>query len=928
MAKERINPEFNIQRVTQPTANPVDIYYRTELGQPDPSRQLQIVEALKELNPQLQRLTSDAMAAMIAKEQDIGAIEAAQDDEATIRRKQAEYVEKSGGLAPWRYQSFLENAGARLIRDKYQNAMYSQLEDLSNPFNADGTLRDPSYVKAKMDEMYQQAAIPENSFFMIRGAAKAKAAVDESILSRVEQMRVQKVKEATEKDLEDNIASILETTPDSELFDALQPGGSIAKLKDNFYNNGYGSGDQQLISAVSNRIDGLIAENKFDEARALVGLMMRSPAAGRALGARNLPALKKKLAEIDEREDQHDQMRFSREDRVFAREDRAFARAARTTAKYAADLSSQVRTKIVEMSAETGFVSLSTPQITEMVQNTAQDLGIPQDEMPVLLGDAVERGRATVASINAPLPTNPQAYQDISTQVKDMDPVAAKLLVDMFQGFGSITPTQAASIVKEIDNRNQLPTFFDQTVESSLQSLSNGTWSGYDLSEFDPEYRNTLLNIGIDAKDSIRDSLMEWASLPENRQAAQDDPEKFKISLKAEARRLMKEASDSLRTQHSDSLQSHNRRTGFEYIDKSANLTGSLENFITDAVSDLGVESKADASMLIARTSKKARELLRQEYLNAPANMTATEKAEYLRDKTTEIADQVIREMKSKDSDLLPPSLRNTVQAAMQNVQVPAPEGIRDIEGQAVPPAIQGETWFSTNAATQQELDLYTAGQEIGEKFPAGSVTGQSDPKTKAAYAEAKAKVQTAASTLIKEMVQLKSGDYRSSMRESERDQVWWASGDRPAFVIRDDGLYTLPNNPAGESPTRATRRNMSIPEMQAAAAFGDRTPDKYTELDRNATAKYWAAKSLIGYTADEVRNGKTAEGLTISENYRDPNTFLYFQTPEEYQKAVIEYNESNGKSGYIAEYILPNLPGITEDVFSEAQSALLIKRK
>lgn len=916
MAKERVNPELNIQRVLQPTAAPVDVYVRPNMMQPDTFRQLEIVRALQDLNPQLQRLSSDAMAAMITKEQEIGAIEASRADEEMIRRKQTEYIEKSGGLAPWRYQSFLENAGAKLVRDKYQGAMYSQMEDLSEPYNADGTVRDPNYVQTKMQEMYDQAGIPVNSYYMTRGAAKAKASVDESVLSRVNLMRAEKVKQANERQLEDNIASVLENTPDGELFDTFEPGGSIATLKDDFYNNGFGSGDAQVISAVNKKIDGLIAERKFDQGRALIGMMLRSPAAGRALGARNRPALQEKLARLEEVEEQYEQVEFAREERSIAR--------------HSANLTANLRTDLVTMAADGGFISMSTAEMQESVKKKMEDLSIPEEFRTRIEGEAVARMREMVAGLNQPMPTNPDTYQDLSRQIRDMSPDAAKITIDMFQGFGSITTAQADALNKEVESRRQLPDFFDQMVESSLQSLSNGTWSGFDPSEFDPEYRNTLIDLGVDAKEEIKDSLLEWASLPENRQAARDDREKFKTSLKKEARRLTKEASENLRAEHSDSLQEHNRRTGFEFIDKSANLTATMEGFISDAIADLAIESKVDASMLLARTSKEARDLLRQEYLNAPAGMTATQKGEYLRDRASDIATQVIQKMKSRDSGFLPPSLSNTVQSAMQNVQAPAPEGIRDVEGQAVPAAIQGKGLFGTNASTQQELDLFTAGQEIGQKFPVGSVTSESSPQTKAAYAAAKAKIQTSASSLIAELSQMKAGSYRQFVGQDPDLSLWW-SGKFPeakAFVFKEDGIYTMAPKVIPTASGATAWRTAQGFYKQDLDRMPSPTDSSYTTLDQTATNKYWAAKSLIGYTADEVRNGKTAEGLTISENYRDPRTFLYFQTPEEYQKAVIEYNESNGKSGYIAEHILPNLPGITEDVFSEAQSMLLIKRK
>lgn len=914
MAKERINPEFNIQRVVQPTANPVDIYYRPNLGEPEPSRQLQIVKALQELNPQLQRLSSDAMSYMISKEKDVGALEAMQDDEATIRRKQAEYVEKAGGIAPWRFQTYLEKAGARLVRDKYQKEMYSQLDDLSEPFNADGTLRDPSYVKKKMDDMYAAAGIPETSYYMIRGAAAARASVDDAVLSQVEQMRVKKVKEATDLQLEDDLASVLETTMDEDLPEAMAEGGRIKDLLDSHYKNGFGSGREQFTSAMVRRVDGLTAERKFDQARAVIGFMMSNPVAGGKIGARNNAILRKKLEDISDLEERHESAEFAREER---RVDRSFSL-----------VNSSLRSDVMNMSsgAVDGYVSLTTEQMVTMVDKKLQDMSIPDADRSRMRADLVERLKATVATMNQPLATNPRVARDLEIQIAGMSPEGARLMVDNYESIGLISPTQADQLTKDIDERSKVSPVVSAVIDQTSQLLSTGAFSGASLDEIESEYRNTLIEIGSEAAVYYREDMIAWARQPENLQKAKNDPMAFKADAQKESQRLYKEISAKLRTDHDDEFKRNNKRIGFEHVGKTSGLFSEVDDLAVSILDDIPFENKLAATDLRLRVTRMVIDRLREEYKNAPPGLTTTEKGEYLRSKLPDIGARINSDV--QDGRGIPTSLHKTVQAAMQKAQTPAPAGVRAEGTQVVGSAIQGAGWFGSQASTQSEIELYNAGSNLANFT---GITEDSPEQTKKLYAEAKSKVQETASSVIKDMVNTTAGSYRRTVNDVPGMRPWWSTyGNIPAFVFRDSSIYTLPNSFAGSNlPSTRMMDVQNFPELKASL---DRLPtptsDQYTKRDDSMTAKYWAAKAVIGYTQDEVKNGKTSEGLAIADQYRDPDSFLYFQSQAEYDAAVAEYNNSDGKSGYIAEVILPKLTGVTADRFGEAQVNLLRKRK
>ena len=898
MAKERINPEFNVQRVVQPTATPVDVYFRPNMVQPDTARQIEIVRALNELNPQLQRLSSDAMAAMVAKEQEIGAIEATSATEEMLRRKQTEYIEKSGGIAPWRYQSFLETAGARMVRDKYQSKMYASLDDLSEPFNQDGTVRDPNYVATKMQEMYDQTGVPANSYYITKGALKTKAQVDEAVLGRVGEMRARKVKEANERQLEDDIASVLDTTPDDELFDAIAPGGKIAALKDTFYSNGFGSGNDQFVSAVSKKVDGLVAEHKYDSARSLVGFMLQNPAAGRALGARNRPLLQQKLSDIEDRQENY-------EANLDARRERDVVRTANR-------ISNQVRSSLIDMhsKATDGYLNLSVSELNVMAEEAMTSLNVPDEYRKEILAEIVTQARQQVAVLNQPIARNPKVYEDLYLRIKDMNPDAARSTINAFEASGAISPMQATDLTNDVETRARLSPVIGDTVESAIQGTRNGLWTGYELDEFEPEFKQTIRSQGEEAAYQIRDSLFAWASTPENIKASKEDPVRFQMELRKQAQTLIKETHTNLRQENSEALQQFNRRTGFDYIDKSGQLTASFGDLMESTIETMELDPSMQKAAAY-RAVDRGRDLIRAAYDGLPPGMTVTEKTDALRKQIPDIVFKVRNEMIAGDSKVVDQNMANAIQAGQKVLQTPAPAGVQTTAGQVAGEAVSPNTWaiFGRSAMSGREATVGKTAQEVASLIGSGA-PASTDPDQRSKFNLAKRRLGNDAQEAIRELTTgMTLSEYLLSNASPMGSDVPYrdlksrndASLNSPAFEIRQDGFYSL--------DTANYQSGQKI-------------------LNAGVTNKYWVYKSLVGYSQKEIRDGKTAEGLDISPSFRDPNTFLYFRTKEEYSAAVDEYNASGGKSGLIAEHILPRLSGITADDFGTAQVDLIEKRK
>lgn len=181
--------------------------------------------------------------------------------------------------------------------------------------------------------------------------------------------------------------------------------------------------------------------------------------------------------------------------------------------------------------------------------------------------------------------------------------------------------------------------------------------------------------------------------------------------------------------------------------------------------------------------------------------------------------------------------------------------------------------------------------------------SSQADPSVRPQFDAAKESMSGAALRMIEQMRSTPANKYRWNDWPVDLKNANIGGGmsredlGRSLYEIRPDGVYYL-SGPAGAR-----------------------------KFDTAMTGRYWTAKALVGYSPEEVKNRRTFEGMSLSDTHLDPTEYLYFQTAGEFTKAVAEYTESVGKSGIIAEVMLP-ASGVSFAEFRANQLRLLHDRK
>lgn len=885
MAKERINPQFDMQRVVQPVASPVDIYYRPNMVAPDTTRQLQIVRALQDLNPQLQRLTSDAMALMIDRESQAGQMEAMALPEEVLRRKSTEWIEKSGGVAPWRYQSALETAGARLVRDKYQSKLYAQLDSLSEPFNADGTVRNPNEVTAAMDAAYAEAGIPAGSFFMQRGASSAKAQIDEAVMQKVNAMRLDKVKAKASTDLMDSVFAELNVTPGEDLTDKLN--GQIKVLMDQYYAQGYGSGDDVLVKAFDARIDVEIARKNYDQSRYLVTYLMENGIAGRKIGGAYTKQLQDKLEAIDKAEEADDDRDYSRAERA---DNRVITAAGRLTFTRLQDL------KL----ANNGYLNLSLDQARELV---AKDIlpalkDASDDQKARLMGVMTDMVMTTQNQVNAPRPGNPRLARELK-KIAMVDPDAAEAQAMQARMSGDLDDRDLAGVLTVVDASKGYPPEVTQQINDSSSALRGVSWTDMDPSTIDPALRGKFAAAGNDASEQLEDRIREYADDPKFRELMASNPRAAQSQLRSFIRTETKNIKSELKSGFSNDM-----RVADVTASNSTVLAGLEKERAIGAsalLKKLGVPEEDPDYETIVLTINDALNSKLTEVVNAASNIPdiAGRRAS-VASQLPKIIQQLGAEMKNNPKKYFGTALSNTIGAsqtqAVADLGKPSPAAPTEIQlrpGRVAGEAVSPNTWsiFSQRAMSGREATVGRTAQEVASLNTEITVNPSADQQTR--FNDAKRRL---GNDTVEAMSELMGGmtlsEYLARPNAPRTSEAVKFSlelrGDpllkSPAFEARSDGFYVLDVS------------------TNASWTAGQKIRDDAV------TNKYWVYKSLIGYSPEEITSGKTKEGLDITPPFMDPSSLLFFRSKEEFANADREYQESNGESGYIADTLLPTL--------------------
>lgn len=940
MAIQRQNPQFDPQRIVQPTATPIDTYFRPMLRQPEQPKILQVAAALSDISPQLGRLASDAMAANIAAQKEYGQYDASTEkDPEVLRRKATEAIEGAGGIAPWRYQAFLEAYGQRLVRDHYRNELYNHLDDLSNPYNEDGTVRSPNYVAEQMTKLYEKAGIPTDSYFIQKGAAAARAEADNSFYDRLMGARRQKVMDASRDTLADGIQFAIDTNPDMSVL--FGKSGAIKVLSDRYYQNGGQDGDDIVATGVLNAAKGLAAEGNYDRALELLRFPIEEKIGDRTMGARHRARLQETY-DIIERKGREVELQDGRD-----RESRKQIASLAVEDKLIAELQG--------MKQNTRFLSLNMTDVMELVDKNMAGVNMDEDIKVGVRGRMVDWARNYVDALNKPEQRDPRqeniSFDQASRNAQTMEPGEYRDHVSGLLANELITIPQYTQLVAQNKAYYSLSDGDRQQMNLRLSGIMGTAWTGLNESQIARDATAELSSIGNRAASDLMSKFFAEVNAPEFKQKYPDDAQRAAASDQVMAR-LVGETRASLLSQHRDVVDRSNLAASFdatvgrEFEQESA-------NYIPLVLTELGLGEDLNSSRLSSRLSSILYDRFRDEWsqINSepgqPA-MSLEQRKRAIYRRVNDVKDQLLRDVTEKPDSLgLPNDLLNVLKASgsLKSEQVgeaaiaevrgkiasaadvskfivtsaPSTSTIRGKQGlfaggnpfvnRPVSPSEEALFDYAKNAsvAYQRVLAAKQAGAEI-------------TPKMAEDHNRAKMLMEAGATSYISDFSNMSIGTARN-----RPDSPWIPSGyyngryrsipsnqEAPLFLLREGGVFVAMQD---YSPITSVYSGDVIENgiLYAPAP--------------SLNNRYWAAKAIIGYSPEEVAAGRTTEGVRITPEQMNGSEFLFFRSPEEFTKALEEYNSTEGKRGYIAEQVLPKTK-MPFDAFRAAQFQLLGIRK
>ena len=414
--------------------------------------------------------------------------------------------------------------------------------------------------------------------------------------------------------------------------------------------------------------------------------------------------------------------------------------------------------------------------------------------------------------------------------------------------------------------------------------------------------------------------------------------------------RIVGEVQTSLRTQHREKIDQANLAGSFDAT-VGREFEPESANFINLVLSDMGMEESLSTSRLGARLSSILYDRFRDEWgqISAPPGerpYSLEQRKREMYRKVNDIKDRMIRDMTEKPDSLgLPPDLLNIIRqsssekgVATADAEISAARGkiataadvsryvvtsnagssaIRGSGGSSFgrntfvsePLFVSEESLFSTAKSASSAYQQVLLAQQSGTVTP--EMVQKHNSAKMAMGIEAQRFLSDFTSTSIegaraRQIPWVPSGYYHGRYRSIPENR------NAPLFILREEGVLVAMQS---YYPTSSVYAGDIIENgiLYAPAP----------ELNN----RYWAAKSLIGYSPEEVSKGITNEGVRIGREHMDAREFLFFQSFEQFSSAVDEYTASGGRTGYIAEQVLPKT-GMSFDALRATQFNLLGIRK
>jgi hypothetical protein len=903
MAKQqRINPEGAPERVFQPVASPVDLYFRPNLSQVGLDRSAQVVQALREFSPQLQRLTSDLVAQNIDRERSEGATEALQGTEEENRAKVAQAVEKAGGVSPWRYESFLDAFARRTIREKYQPAVYEAMDDLAAISNPDGTVRDPSYVKQKLDELYSKVGLTEDSYFINRSAVEERTKIDAALLPKIQEKHVENVKTRTRMDLQDEFVGAMNVTLPERMDDFIQ-GPQAKAMADRYYANFGESGLSVMADAAIKQARAEAAAGDYDSARAILNAMIVDDdkgggvfIGGRKVGADAGQAVK---AAIDSIEDAQldEETRTSQQRTV---------RDAATIMAVASTWQAQVSNMVSESKKSTGIesVTIGYDQAEQMAESAIRSVNPNMSDADVARLKYTVRDQilAEANAVNAPKNADlgvMSAFDDMVNSGASRETIEAAMRAVP----GRVPYPAMLQIREKISIRDSFATIMpDYRSQVSMTPEAIGLNS----QTLDPAAANDVLAILKSGEAKIQ--ALVTAKMPDIMAAPEGPSRLAKLTdAVASARsQVIREA----KTDNAQLLASSDTRNAYHTWRRSQAADAAVGDIQQELMTmfnlmEEGLDGKPTLGVPLAQfkrvqafVQKRVQDRLRMEWDGlTQSGLSPAERNDRMLDAMPEILADMADELESGKN--VPGPIRNVL-----NMRVPGQESVvgtgPSVPGPEVPASAVAEAntagslgmtdgWF-----VDRNLEvLQKASTEYAEAVASGADTSPVLNKVQAS-------AQGAITDLMSSYIGEKGLNYDRTMR---------------LFTVDGGTLKRL----------RVNSRGYPI----GGEEFGKGVYDS----DPAATKAYLKLKTITGFTMDELKSKTTVEGLSFDPATQvDWKSDLLFADKKDMQAVLEEYNASGGESGFLAELMQATtqtgqaIP--SERVFFDTQAALYAARK
>lgn len=850
MAKQRINPEGAPERIMQPVASPVDMFYRAE-----PDGFLKLAQGLSSLAPGLANVSNSIIEVIAKREAVEGSIEGdrlaampdSEDGLATVKQpKIAKAIEDSGGISPWRAQSLLESFGRNTVLQQYTRRIEEEFEDLSNPLGPDGQLRPADYAQRRMAEIFTatSAAIPQNSYYARKAAEATRAEVDPVVLYKIGQAYVKKTKEEHVRAYVNQAVDVLEAG-DYAAFQKAIP--AIA----NKYRQETGQSGDDLITAALVTHAKMKARSGGFGATALLQEALDEGINGRPLGATVRAQLEEAI------------------DAVSNIEEAGLRNEAQRKSAAVSDAFDLVLQKLESMPQDQW--PNGRDEIAEMTDSVMDGMGLSNDMKSKIRGTMLKETREHLIAMRkgelelGALTSDPVYEEDLRRRLEQTPSNLRREVLNTEFRSGRINPSQYRSLAeyaRGLNEMTQATGMYLQTVVNS--SVENGKWTGMTMDQIAPSFRPEVERIQGELTSAIAEAAMRFS----REFASEPDPilkeRKIREALAKETSRLVGEA----RTQNKSIIERGDRAGYFNNVlRKEAEFEA--EKTSRRIAAEMGLaETSLDGSPVIAYVN--VTEAVNQAYIEEASRWYEAQMDrgstpdEVLRDwqKGKREVFAKVKEM-FQDPKLLegqPAEVRasiprpylstqRTVREGVSQSGIPqaAGAGLSDLGGiSQVPQTVPWHVrWF--NSKTD-----FVGGLDAAREAAAKAMT-QNTPETRRELDDRLVEVHRRADALF------------SGVRSDKSVRFTEAGIERFQWIDEDNLL---------------NRTLVILNGQQPRGRLG-------FLMDTEATTAYWAMKAMKGLDAQERGSGRTADGLRIDDAKWNPDSMLLFSGRQDLTDAV-----------------------------------------